>query len=266
MQKHEFFCQRVSAGYENQEILHDLTINIPLKHISVLIGSNGCGKSTLLKTLAGFITPYSGKIVLDGKQIHQYSRKQVAQKLSVLPQRPQIPTGLKVIDLVSQGRFPYHSLFSNLNREDEEAIANAMEMMQIKGLAERDVSDLSGGQQQRVWIALALAQQADTIFLDEPTTFLDLAYQVEILDILDSLNKEYGTTIVLILHDINMAARYADYLFAMKKGRIIKEGTPAEVIEPEVIREVFGLNSIVVDDPVAHTPVVVPISEQSENK
>src|SRR5699024_3981950 len=189
------------------------------------------------------------------------SPKQVAQTLAVLPQQSSTPVGLKVIDLISQGRFPHHSLFSRFSKQDESAVLEAMEMVGITELANSDVSELSGGQKQRVWIALALAQQTDIIFLDEPTTFLDMAYQVEILDLLADLNKRFGKTIVVILHDINLAARYADRLFALKDGVLIKEGAPRTVVKKDLIKEVFGLNSMIVEDPVVHSPVVVPIGK-----
>lgn len=261
MQEHEFYCENINAGYSDKNILNNVSLCIPSGKISVLIGANGCGKSTLLRVLAGFLVPSAGKVSLDGKQLKKYSAKQVAQILAVLPQQSSTPIGLKVIDLISQGRFPHHSIFSRFNKEDEDAVLQAMEMVGITDLAERDVSELSGGQKQRVWIALALAQQTDIIFLDEPTTFLDMTYQVEILDLLADLNKRFGKTIVVILHDINLAARYADRLFALKDGMLIEEGTPGNVIKKSLIKEIFGLNSLIVEDPVVHSPVVVPIGK-----
>ena len=261
MQEHDFYCENINAGYTEKAILNNVSLRIPAGKISVLIGANGCGKSTLLRVLAGFLIPTAGQVKLDGKQLKKYSPKQVAQILAVLPQQSSTSVGLKVIDLISQGRFPHHSLFSRFSKQDESAALEAMEMVGITELANRDVSELSGGQKQRVWIALALAQQTDIIFLDEPTTFLDMAYQVEILDLLADLNKRFGKTIVVILHDINLAARYADRLFALKDGVLIKEGAPRTVVKKDLIKEVFGLNSMIVEDPVVHSPVVVPIGK-----
>ncbi|MBN7273955.1 ATP-binding cassette domain-containing protein [Ligilactobacillus pobuzihii] len=261
MQEHDFYCENINAGYTEKAILNNVSLRIPAGKISVLIGANGCGKSTLLRVLAGFLIPTAGQVKLDGKQLKKYSPKQVAQILAVLPQQSSTPVGLKVIDLISQGRFPHHSLFSRFSKQDESAVLEAMEMVGITELANRDVSELSGGQKQRVWIALALAQQTDIIFLDEPTTFLDMTYQVEILDLLADLNKRFGKTIVVILHDINLAARYADRLFALKDGVLIKEGEPRTVVKKDLIKEVFGLNSMIVEDPVVHSPVVVPIGK-----
>lgn len=261
MSEHEFYCENINAGYSERNILNNVSLRIPAGKISVLIGSNGCGKSTLLRVLAGFLIPTSGQVRLDGKQLKKYSAKQVAQILAILPQQSSAPVGLKVIDLVSQGRFPHHFVFSRFNKQDEDAVLEAMEMVGITDLAKRDVSGLSGGQNQRVWIALALAQQTDIIFLDEPTTFLDMTYQVEILDLLSDLNKRFGKTIVVILHDINLAARYADRLFALKDGMLIEEGDPGKVVKKDLIKEVFGLNSVIVEDPIAHSPVVVPIGK-----
>ena len=261
MQEHDFYCENINAGYTEKAILNNVSLRIPAGKISVLIGANGCGKSTLLRVLAGFLIPTAGQVKLDGKQLKKYSPKQVAQILAVLPQQSSTSVGLKVIDLISQGRFPHHSLFSRFSKQDESAVLEAMEMVGITELANRDVSELSGGQKQRVWIALALAQQTDIIFLDEPTTFLDMAYQVEILDLLADLNKRFGKTIVVILHDINLAARYADRLFALKDGVLIKEGAPRTVVKKDLIKEVFGLNSMIVEDPVVHSPVVVPIGK-----
>lgn len=262
MQEHEFYCKNITAGYADKEILKDISLQIPVGKISVLLGANGCGKSTLFRVLGGFLSPYSGEIYLDGKQIKKYSAKQVAQRLAILPQQSITPEGLKVVDLVSQGRYPHRLAFSKFSKEDEQAVWEAMEMVGVTALAQRDISELSGGQKQRVWIALALAQQTDIIFLDEPTTFLDLTYQIEILDLLTELNRRYGKTIVLILHDINLAARYANWLFALKDGSLVTQGPPQTVIKEELVKEIFGLDSVVIEDPVVHSPLIVPIGSQ----
>lgn len=256
---HQLMANDLKSGYDNKSILSDINLKIPSHKISVIIGANGCGKSTLLKTLARLIKPTDGDIMLDGKSIHQYSSKQFAKIIGLLPQSPIVPEGITVADLVGRGRFPHQSLFGGWSKKDYEAVAKAMDIMNIASFANLSIDELSGGQRQRVWIAMALAQQTDILFLDEPTTFLDITYQVEILDLLTELNRTLGTTIVMVLHDINLSARYADYLFALKDGKLLKEGTPNEVITPTLIEEVFGLNCSVVDDPISGSPSVVPI-------
>ncbi|GBG93619.1 iron ABC transporter ATP-binding protein [Ligilactobacillus salitolerans] len=267
MEKYQLKCERISAAYADEEILHEVSLEIPAHQISVLLGANGCGKSTLLRVLAGFLNSQQGQVTLAGKKLQEYSPKEVARLLAVLPQQRQTPVGTRVIDLVSQGRFPYHTLFGGMSQADKQAVEEAMDMVGVTELAEKDIGDLSGGQKQRVWIALALAQQTEIIFLDEPTTFLDLSYQIEILDLLADLNQRLGKTIVMVLHDINLAARYADQIFAMKQGRIIQSGSPQEVIQVDLIKEVFDLSSVIVQDPVTNSPVVVPIgSRDAKNK
>lgn len=234
-----------------------IDIAIPSNKISVIIGANACGKSTLLKTLARLIKPVSGQVVIDGKS--NFNAFQAASKgFRLTPQSPVVPEGITVWDLVSRGRYPYQSFMKSMDKADFEAVEEALEIMGITELANRNVDELSGGQRQRVWIAMALAQQTDILLLDEPTTYLDIAYQVEILDLLTDLNRKRGTTIVMVLHDINLSARYADYIFAIKKGKLIAQGTPAEVITPELINSVFGLDCVVIEDPVSYTPFIVP--------
>lgn len=256
---HLFRAENLAAGYDEKTILHDINLEIPSNKMSVIIGSNGCGKSTLLKTLAKLIKPSHGNVTLDGKAISKMPPKKLAQILGVLPQSPIVPEGITVADLIGRGRFPHQSLFSGWSKKDYEAVAEAMEIMKVTEFADVDIDELSGGQRQRVWIAMALAQQTDILFLDEPTTFLDITYQVEILDLLTDLNKKHGTTIVMVLHDINLSARYADYIFAMKQGHLVAEGAPQEVITDALIDDIFGMNCVVIEDPVSHTPLVVPI-------
>lgn len=256
--KHEFSANRLIAGYDKKTILHEIDITIPSNKISVIIGANACGKSTLLKTLARLIKPSTGNTLLDGTKINTFPPKQLAQILGLLPQSPVVPEGIMVSDLVSRGRFPYQSFLQGMDTEDYEAVGEALEMMGITDLANRCVDELSGGQRQRVWIAMALAQQTDILLLDEPTTFLDIAYQVEILDLLTDLNRKRGTTIVMVLHDINLSARYADYIFAMHKGKLVAEGEPQEIISEELIKIVYGLDCTVIQDPVSKSPFVVP--------
>lgn len=259
MKTHVLEAKGLAAGYDSRVIIEDLDLRIPDGKISVIIGANGCGKSTFLKSLSRLNRVMRGGILLDGRRIHDYPSKQLAKELGLLPQSPVVPEGISVTDLVSRGRFPYRSFMKGMGKDDYHAVAEALETMGIEALADRSVDELSGGQRQRVWIALALAQQTDILLLDEPTTFLDISYQVEILDLLTDLNRKRGTTIVMVLHDINLSARYADYLFAMKNGKLIAEGSPSAVISPELVREVFGLNSHVIEDPVSGSPMIVPI-------
>ena len=250
--------KELSAGYDQTKIIDDLELMIPSNKISVIIGANGCGKSTLLKALSRLIKPSSGDVILDGKKISEYSSTKLAQLLGLLPQAPIVPEGITVADLVARGRFPYRKFMKNMTKEDYNAVEEALDIMGITHLANRCVDELSGGQRQRVWIALALAQDTDILLLDEPTTFLDISYQVEILDLLTDLNRKRGTTIVMILHDINLSARYADHLFAFCNGQLVAQGNPYDVITPELIRTVYDLDCMVISDPVSKTPFIIP--------
>lgn len=256
-----FSASRIVAGYDKKIIINDIDVVIPNNKISVIIGANACGKSTLLKTLARLIKPVSGEIVLDGKQISTIPPKQLAQVLGLLPQSPVVPEGITVSDLVSRGRFPYQTFLKGMSKKDYAAVEEALEIMGITELANRSVDELSGGQRQRVWIAMALAQQTDILLLDEPTTFLDITYQVEILDLLTDLNRKRGTTIVMVLHDINLSARYADYIFAVQKGKLISQGVPSEIVTEDLMKQVFGLDCVVIQDPVSGSPFIVPMGK-----
>lgn len=253
-------ANKIKAGYQGKQILHDVSLRIPEGKISVILGSNGSGKSTMLKTFCRLLSPTSGQILLHEKDLCCMPSKKIAREIGLLPQSSVAPEGIKVSELVARGRFPYRKLLSPMGEEDFQAITEAMEFMGITDLADTPVDELSGGQRQRVFIALSLAQQTDILFLDEPTTYLDIAYQIEILDLLKCLNKERGTSIVMVLHDINLATRYADYIFAMKEGCLIAEGTPNELITPELIHQVYGLNCVIIEDPVSHTPLMIPQS------
>jgi iron complex transport system ATP-binding protein len=253
-----FEAINVVTGYDKKVIIDGIDIAIPNNKISVIIGANACGKSTLLKTLARLIKPAAGEVLIEGKKISSMPSKKLAQLLGLLPQSPIVPEGITVWDLVSRGRFPYQSLLKGMDKADFEAVEEALEIMGISELANRNVDELSGGQRQRVWIAMALAQQTDILLLDEPTTYLDITYQVEILDLLTDLNRRRGTTIVMVLHDINLSARYADCIFALREGKLIAQGTPSEVITSELIDTVFGLNCTVIQDPVSYSPFIVP--------
>lgn len=255
---HVFRAERLVSGYDHKTIIHGIDLEIPQNKISVIIGANGSGKSTLLKTMAKLIKPTEGDVTLDGKAINKYPPKQLARMLGLLPQSPVVPDGITVGDLVGRGRFPHQSLFSGWSKQDYEAVEEAMAFMNITAFANHDIDELSGGQRQRVWIAMALAQQTDILLLDEPTTFLDITYQVEILDLLTNLNRKYGTTIVMVLHDINLSARYADHIFAVKEGKLIAEGKPTEVLTTDLVKTVFDLNCVVIPDPISDTPLVIP--------
>ncbi len=249
----------VSLGYGDRTVVDQLSVRIPDHRVTVIVGANACGKSTLLRGMARLLRPSAGSVLLDGAAIHRMSTKAVARALGLLPQAPVTPEGVTVVDLVSRGRHPHQGAFRRWRPEDERAITEALTLTHTVELADRVVDELSGGQRQRVWVAMALAQGTDLLLLDEPTTYLDVAHQVEMLDLLADLNQTRGTTVVMVLHDLNLSARYADHLVALESGRVVAEGTPAEVVTEDIVRAVFGLDSRVVTDPVSHTPLVVPI-------
>ena len=253
----------VSLGYGGDPIIAGLSTGIPDGRTTVIVGANACGKSTLLRGMARLLRPSEGAVLLDGHAIATLPSRQVARTLGLLPQNPVTPEGVGVVDLVGRGRHPHQAAFRRWSSEDERAVAEALELTDTLGLADRLVDELSGGQRQRVWIAMALAQQTDLLLLDEPTTYLDVAHQVEVLDLLSDLNQARGTTIVMVLHDLNLAARYADHLVAMREGQIVAEGPPGEVITEACVRDVFGMECRVVDDPVTGTPMVIPLGRRS---
>lgn len=248
----------VTAGYQRETILRELTLTLPEGKLSVLIGSNGCGKSTLLKTLARLLAPWSGEVLLDGADIHHQPTQTVAKTLSLLPQQPIAPEGLSVRQLVALGRHPHQSWLSQWSEHDEARVADALARTDLRALADRPVDSLSGGQRQRAWIAMALAQDTPLMLLDEPTSFLDLTHQLEVLDLLKALNREAGKTIVLVLHDLNLACRYADHVVALKNGRIHAQGTPDEVVTETNVRTVFELDCRVISDPFFGVPLCIP--------
>ncbi|AXV18526.1 cobalamin/Fe(3+)-siderophore ABC transporter ATP-binding protein (plasmid) [Neorhizobium sp. SOG26] len=256
---HSLSVQNVSAGYGDVAVLHDLDLVIPSGKITVIVGANACGKSTLLRAMSRLLAPAKGQVLLDGKAIHRTPPKELARTLGLLPQSPIAPEGITVADLVSRGRHPHQGLFSRWTREDDAAVEAALVATQTMDLAERPVDELSGGQRQRVWIAMALAQQTDILLLDEPTTFLDISHQVEVLDLLTDLNDQRGTTVVMVLHDLNLAARYADHLIAMADGRVHVTGAPDDVLTEQNVRQVFGLDNCIVTDPTSGRPMMLPI-------
>lgn len=248
---------KVTISYGDKDIVKSLDISIPDHKVTSIIGPNGCGKSTLLKGLSRILSVKTGEIILHGKSIHQQSTKEVAKKIAVLPQSPDVSDGLSVEELVSYGRFPYQKRFGRLTAEDKKEIDWALRVTGTWDYKMRNVNDLSGGQRQRVWIAMALAQKTDIIFLDEPTTYLDISHQLEILELVQTLNREEGCTIVMVLHDINQAIRFSDYLITMRDGEIIKEGTPEEVLTKDILAKVFNIDAELSKDPRNGKPMLV---------
>ncbi|HEY9309475.1 MAG TPA: ABC transporter ATP-binding protein [Microbacterium sp.] len=257
-ESHRLSAEELTLSYGDRTIVEGLDLVIPPGSITAIVGANGCGKSTLLRALARLISPREGQVVLDGKALHGRPTKEIARTLGLLPQSPIAPEGIAVADLVGRGRHPHQKLLARWSAHDYDVVARSLAATGIEELADRSVDELSGGQRQRAWIAMALAQETDILLLDEPTTFLDVAHQVEVLDLLTDLNRERGTTIVMVLHDMNLAARYSDHLFALRAGRIVASGAPGDVMTSELIREVFDLDALVVPDPVSGSPIVLP--------
>jgi len=254
--------QNLTLGYDRTPIIQDLYLGIPSEKITTLVGPNGCGKSTLLRGLARLLKPRHGAVYLDGGDISKRSTKAVAKRLGILPQSPIAPEGLTVRDLVAQGRYPHQNWLQQWSKEDETMVDHALDLSGMTELAERPLDNLSGGQRQRAWVAMALAQNTEILLLDEPTTFLDLAHQIEILDLLTELNETQNRTIVMVLHDLNQAARYADHLVVVEQGQIYDQGSPAQVMTETMISKVFGVDSCIVPDPVVGTPMCVPLGRR----
>ncbi|MFI0419341.1 ABC transporter ATP-binding protein [Spongiactinospora sp. 9N601] len=249
----------VRLGYGERIVVDGLDLGVEPGTITAIIGPNGCGKSTLLRALGRLLRPAGGEVLLDGKRIDKIPSKEVAKVLGVLPQAPTAPEGLTVADLVARGRHPHQSWYRQWSSDDEAAIQEALSMTGLLDLAERPLDELSGGQRQRAWISMALAQGTDLLLLDEPTTFLDLAHQVEVLELVRRLHSDARRTIIMVLHDLNLAARYADRLVAMRDGRLVAAGAPHDVLTEQMLLRVFELDAKVIADPVAGTPLVVPI-------
>jgi len=245
-------------SYGDTPVLRGLDLALPAGDVTAIIGANGCGKSTLLRALGRLLAPQSGVVLLDGGDVHRRPTREVARELGLLPQGATCPEGLTVEDLVARGRFPHRGRLRPWTAQDQAYVEAALEQTNTVDLRDRPVDQLSGGQRQRAWIAMALAQNTPTMLLDEPTTYLDLAHQVEVLDLLVHLNKERGRTVVLVLHDLNQAGRYADRIVAMRDGRVVSDGTPAQVLTQSTIQHVFGLRCRIVDDPESAVPLVVP--------
>jgi iron complex transport system ATP-binding protein len=255
---HQLSAEAITLAYGDRMVVEGLDLDIAPGTITAIVGANGCGKSTVLRALARLITPRSGQVVLDGKALHLRHSKEIARTLGLLPQSPVAPEGIAVTDLVGRGRHPHQRLLARWSAADYEAVNAALVATDTLELADRSVDELSGGQRQRVWIAMALAQETDILLLDEPTTFLDLSHQIEVLDLLTDLNRSRGTTIVMVLHDLNLAARYSDRLVAIRGGRVHASGAPDDIVTSELVREVFGLDSTIIPDPTTGKPLVLP--------
>ncbi|MEU5147193.1 ABC transporter ATP-binding protein [Streptomyces yangpuensis] len=256
-------AENVTLGYDQRVIAENLSVEIPDNSFTVIVGPNACGKSTLLRALSRMLKPSEGRVLLDGQAIGSMPAKKVAKTLGLLPQSSIAPDGITVADLVSRGRYPHQGLLRQWSPEDERIVNESMASTGVAELADRAVDELSGGQRQRVWIAMALAQQTPLLLLDEPTTYLDIQHQIDVLDLCAELHETQGRTLVAVLHDLNHAARYATHLIAMRGGKVIAEGPPQEVVTAELVEKVFGLRCQVIDDPETGTPLVIPAARRS---
>ncbi|MDP9792744.1 iron complex transport system ATP-binding protein [Catenuloplanes nepalensis] len=256
---HSLQAENLTLGYKERVVITDLDLAFPPAKITAIVGANACGKSTLLRSMSRLLAPRTGHVLLDGREVHRMPAKELARTLGLLPQSPIAPEGITVADLVGRGRHPHQRMLSRWSTEDDVAVAAALDATHTAELADRAVDELSGGQRQRVWIAMALAQQTDVLLLDEPTTFLDVSHQVEVLDLLTDLNRSRGTTIVMVLHDLNLAARYADHLIAIAAGTVHAAGDPADVLTEDCVRAVFGLDSRIIPDPTTGKPLMLPL-------
>lgn len=254
--------EALTLAYGKKTIAESLNVTIPDGHFTAIIGPNGCGKSTLLRTLSRLMTPTHGHVYLDGEEIQRYASKEVARRIGLLAQNATTPSDISVQELVARGRYPHQPLFTRWRQEDEDAVQRAMQATGIVELANQSVDTLSGGQRQRAWIAMVLAQDAAIMLLDEPTTWLDISHQIDLLELLSELNRERGFTLAAVLHDLNQACRYATHLIALREGKIVAEGAPQEIVTAELIEAVYGLRCMIIDDPVAHTPLVVPLGRR----
>ena len=257
--QHELRAEALSLAYDGDLVVRDLALEVPAGAVTAIVGANGCGKSTLLRGLARLLRPRSGVVVLDGRPVHERPAKEVARTIGILPQSATAPDGITVADLVGRGRYPHQGWFRQWTSTDDAVVRAALESTSTLDIASRRVEELSGGQRQRVWIAMALAQDPDVLLLDEPTTFLDVAHQIDVLDLLLEQNRDRGTTVVMVLHDLNMAARYADHLVVMADGQVLATGAPAEVLTAELVGRAFGVQARILPDPVCGSPMVVPI-------
>ncbi len=259
------YTKGMDAGYEDNLIIRDLNITLPRHRITALVGANGSGKSTILKAIARILRPSSGAVYLDGKDIHTQKTREIAKKLAILPQNPTAPDGLTVAELICYGRAPYQGSFGSLSRHDLEKVQWAIEVTGMEAFAERPLDQLSGGQRQRAWIAMALAQETDVFLLDEPTSFLDISHQYEVLSLLKQLNESEERTIIMVVHDLNHASRYAHHMIAVKDGAVACSGTPYDVMKPELIHAVFGIYADILTDPRSGVPICLPYVNKEKN-
>ncbi|MFI7142095.1 ABC transporter ATP-binding protein [Streptomyces massasporeus] len=256
-------AENVTLAYDQRVIAEQLSVEIPDQSFTVIVGPNACGKSTLLRALSRMLKPSEGRVLLDGNVIQSMPAKKVARTLGLLPQSSVAPDGITVADLVGRGRYPHQGILRQWSREDERVVQESMRQTGVAELGDRYVDELSGGQRQRVWIAMALAQQTPLLLLDEPTTYLDIQHQIDVLDLCAELHEEQGRTLVAVLHDLNHAARYATHLIALREGRVIAEGAPTDIVTAGLVEEVFGLRCQVIDDPETGTPLVVPAARKA---
>ncbi|MBO1332037.1 ABC transporter ATP-binding protein [Streptomyces sp. VRA16 Mangrove soil] len=259
-------ADEVTLGYDQRVIAEKLSVEIPDHSFTVIVGPNACGKSTLLRALSRMLKPSAGRVLLDGSVIQSMPAKKVAKTLGLLPQSSVAPDGITVADLVARGRYPHQGLLRQWSPQDEKVVRESMESTGVAELADRYVDELSGGQRQRVWIAMALAQQTPLLLLDEPTTYLDIQHQIDVLDLCAELHEEQGRTLVAVLHDLNHAARYATHLIALRGGEVIAEGAPKDIVTAELVEQLFGMKCQVIDDPETGTPLVVPAARQARRK
>ncbi len=253
----------LTLGYGKKIIAESLNVSIPDGKFTAIIGPNGCGKSTLLRTLSRLMKPLNGQVWLDGKHIEQYATKDVARRIGLLPQNASAPGDITVQELVSRGRYPHQPLFTRWRDEDQQAVSRAMKATGIEALASQSVDTLSGGQRQRAWIAMVLAQETSILLLDEPTTWLDISHQIDLLELLSALNKDQGFTLAAVLHDLNQACRYANHIIALREGVIVAQGDPKEIVTADLIERIYGMRCMIIDDPVAGTPLVVPLGRRA---
>lgn len=254
--------EKLTLGYGSHVVADGLTVAIPDGKFTAIIGPNGCGKSTLLRTLSRLMKPIAGSVWLDGNEIHRFATKEVARRIGLLAQNASAPGDINVAELVARGRYPHQPMFTRWREEDRQAVTRAMKATHIEDLAHQPVDTLSGGQRQRAWIAMVLAQETSIMLLDEPTTWLDISHQIDLLELLSDLNRRQGYTLAVVLHDLNQACRYATHLIALREGKIVAEGAPAEIVTPELIEAIYGLRCMIIEDPVAHTPLVVPLGRK----
>ncbi|MDH6214300.1 ABC transporter ATP-binding protein [Streptomyces pseudovenezuelae] len=261
----ELRARELHLAYDGRIVVEDLHLTVPTGRVTAIVGANACGKSTLLRALAGLLAPHRDVVELDGVALRSIPTRELARKVGILPQTPVAPEGLTVMDLVSRGRSPHQTWWRQWSEADQRAVHGALAATALTNLADRPVDELSGGQRQRAWIAMAVAQGTPVLLLDEPTTYLDLAHQIDILDLITDLNRREGRTVVMVLHDLNQACRYADHVIAMKAGRIVAEGTPEEVVTEKNVEHVFALRSRVITDPVSGTPLVIPLGRHHDD-